>query len=411
VTVLVTGASGFIGRPLCELLASRGTAVVTTTRFQVESAERQAESLDASGPASSVIRSSSAASPSSVLCRPSSVQLDLASETPVELPSGLDTIFHLAGKAHALADTSQDESEYTRINTDGTRRLLEAAQRAGVRAFVYFSSVKAAEAAGPNWGKGQGAGGKGGAPEGPEDRRRRTDDGGLRTGGWPAENGYLRTVTGSVQSPDAQSPLSDHQSPLALDESCDGMPLDAYGKSKRAAEDLVLRGAYVPHAVVLRPSLVYGPNPKGNLEKMITAVRRGRFPPVPEFGNQRSMVHVDDVCAAAILAAEKSVAKGQCYILADDEPFSTRQLFEWICTAVGRPVPRWKMPYWTLRALARTGDAIGHLRGRRFFFDSDALEKFSGDAWYAADKAKRELGWQPQHSLRESIGEICLSVK
>ncbi|NLH10494.1 MAG: hypothetical protein GX464_04000, partial [Holophagae bacterium] len=54
---------------------------------------------------------------------------------------------------------------------------------------------------------------------------------------------------------------------------------------------------------------------------------------------------------AALLAAEHPAAKGQVFIVADNEPFSTRQLFEWICAAAGRKVPRWTMPLWFLRVL------------------------------------------------------------
>ncbi len=292
---------------------------------------------------------------------------DLAADAPIELPPGIDTIIHLAGKAHALAEVAQDEAEYFRINTEGTRRLLEAAKRAGVRAFVLFSTVKA---------MGDEAG-------------RRTEDGGWRTGDGGAIGG-------------CRSSVIDHP----MDELCLVPPDTPYGQSKRAAEKLVLDGGYVAHPVVIRPCLVYGPTPKGNLEKMIAAVRRGRFPPLPEVGNKRSMVHVDDVVAAALLAAEHSGASGQVFIAADEEPFSTRQLFEWICAAAGRPVPRWTMPLWMLRGLGRVGDVIGRLRGRRFVFDSDALAKLTGSAWYSSAKLQRELGWKPRHTLRETLPEI-----
>ena len=195
-----------------------------------------------------------------------------------------------------------------------------------------------------------------------------------------------------------------------MDELCSAPPDTPYGQSKRAAEKLVLEGGHVPHPVALRPYLVYGPTPKGNLEKMIAAVRRGRFPPLPEVGNKRSMVHVDDVIAAALLAAEHPAAKGQIFIVADNEPFSTRQLFEWICTAAGRQVPRWTMPLWFLRVLGRVGDLIGRLRGRRFVFDSDALAKLTGNAWYTSAKLQRELGWRPRHTLRETMPEVLREV-
>ena len=132
------------------------------------------------------------------------------------------------------------------------------------------------------------------------------------------------------------------------------------------------------HPVVLRPCLVYGATPKGNLEKMIAAVRCGRFPPLLEVGNKRSMVHVDDVVMAALLAAENSAAAGQVFIVADDEPFSTRQLYEWICAAVGRDIPRWTIPLWQLHLLGWGGDMIGWMRRRRFVFDSVALAKLTG---------------------------------
>lgn len=64
------------------------------------------------------------------------------------------------------------------------------------------------------------------------------------------------------------------------------------------------------------------------------------------------------------------------------------------------------MSLWTLRLLGRVGDLIGKLRGRRFVFDSDALAKLTGSAWYTSAKLQRELGWAPKHTLRETMPEI-----
>jgi nucleoside-diphosphate-sugar epimerase len=302
------------------------------------------------------------------------------------LPEGIDTIIHLAGKAHALAEVAQDEAEYFRVNTDGTRRLLEAARRAGVRSFVLFSTVKAA-------GDKPSAEGRMQSEEVPP----RAANDGLRD----SRNDHKFDSSNTTSGVDL----------AALDESCLSLPDTPYGQSKRAAERLVLEGGYVPHPVVIRPCLVYGPTPKGNLEKMITAVRRGRFPPLPEVGNRRSMVHVDDVIAAALLAADHPAASGQIYIASDNRPFSTRELFEWICIAAGRRVPRWTIPLWLLRLLGRVGDGIGRVRGRRFVFNSDALEKLTGNAWYSSAKLQRELGWKPEHTLMESMPEVLRSAK
>lgn len=323
-SALVTGATGFIGRRLVDALRAAGVPVVAGLHA-----------------------GSKSHAPEGIL---DAIDYDLTGDGPIELPAGIDTIYHLAGKAHAIAELSQDPAEYARVNREGTRRLLEAARRSGARAFVFFSSVKAAAAL------------------------------------------HDRTVGQSERR--------------ALDETDDAAPDSAYGRSKREAEELVLRGGYVPHPVVLRPSLVYGPGVVGNIEKMIEAVRRGRFPPVPEVGNKRSMVHADDLIAAAILAAKSPKAAGQIYIVADNGPCSTRELFVWMCEALGRRVPGWTVPAWSLRGLAHAGDMIGSLTRRRFVFDSQALDRLVGDAWYSSRKLQERLGWVPHRTIRESLAEM-----
>jgi nucleoside-diphosphate-sugar epimerase len=278
------------------------------------------------------------------------VLFDLATQRlQANVLAGVDTIFHLAGKAHALAETRQDEEEYFRINTEGTRTLLEAARSAGVRRFVFISSVKA-----------MGEGGD-----------------------------------------------------ACQDESEACRPESPYGRSKLAAERLVLEGDYVPEPVVLRLSMVYGSSRKGNLPRMVDAVAKGRFPPLSEGGNKRSMVHVDDVVQAALLAAEKPEAVGQTYIVTDGHIYSTRQMYEWICEALGKPVPDWTVPIRMLKVLAKVGDAIGRVRGRRFMFDSDALEKLTGSACYTSEKIGRGLGFRPTRDLCSALPEMVtyLSLK
>ncbi|MGH8018034.1 MAG: NAD-dependent epimerase/dehydratase family protein [Opitutaceae bacterium] len=318
-TAFVTGVTGFIGRRLVQILQAEGWNVTCGVR----------PGSNWRMPPGNNVRV---------------VACDLLGTGGPSVPAGTDVVFHLAGKAHALAEIAQDESEYAEINTGGTRLLLEAARKAGVRAFVFFSTVKAA-----------------------------------------------------ADAPAAAQPI---------DESWAGQPDTSYGRSKRDAERLVLEGNHAPHPVVIRPCLVYGPHPKGNLEKMIEAVRRNRFPPLPETGNKRSMVHLDDVCRAAILAATSPAAGKKTYIVADDEPISTRQLFVWMSEALGKPVPRWTLPLWMLRVLGWSGDFIGKARGRRFVFDSEALAKLTGSACYSAAAIKRDLGWCPSHRLRDELKKM-----
>lgn len=309
--ILVTGANGFIGGMLCRALKATAVYVVASTRAPNH------------GPWDEVI------------------PWVAGRDEPLLIPK-LDTVFHLAGKAHSLSQGRQDDDEYFRINTEGTRRILEAAAGAGVRRFVFFSSVKA---------MGEG-------------------------------------------------------SQTCLDEAAYCHPGTPYGASKLAAEKLVLEGGYVPEPVVIRLSMVYGNTQKGNLPRMIRAVEKGRFPPLPETHNKRSMVHVDDVVRAAMLVAESTEAVGQTYIVTDGTPYSTRQIYAWICEALGKPMPGWNVPMPVLKAIARVGDGIGHLRRRRFMFDSDALDKLIGSAWYSSRKLEDELGFEPKYHLRDSLPSI-----
>lgn len=197
---------------------------------------------------------------------------------------------------------------------------------------------------------------------------------------------------------------------VCQDESVSCCPETPYGRSKLVAERFVLEGGYVPEPVVLRLSMVYGCSHKGNLPRMIEAVAKGRFPPLPDVGNKRSMVHVKDVVQAAMLAAERSAAVGQAYIVTDGHPVSTRQMYEWICGVLGKPVPAWTIPIRLMKVLAHVGDGIGRVRGRRFMFDSGALDKLISSACYSSEKIKRELGFRPAWDLRSALPEIVASL-
>jgi UDP-glucose 4-epimerase len=308
----VTGASGFIGRRLCERIA-RGGEVRALFRSPAE------------GPWISVDH------------------LDLSRDAfPVDALKGVDTLFHLAARTHAVDEYAEDGPQYRAINVDGTRRLLEAAGRAGVRRMVFFSSVKA-------MGEGSAA---------------------------------------------------------SQDESAEPAPTTWYGITKLEAEKLVLDGGYVEEPVVLRPALVYGPGAKGNLERMIDAVRTGRFPPVPEVNNRRSVVHVDDVVAAAELAADSPGAAGRVFIVTDGRPVSTREMYEWICDALGLPVRRWKVPAAAFKGLSLVGDAIGRVRGRRWIFDSAAYEKMFGSACYESTAIGQALGFEPKWTFQTALPHL-----
>ncbi|NCC40397.1 MAG: NAD-dependent epimerase/dehydratase family protein [Gammaproteobacteria bacterium] len=311
---LVSGANGFIGRALCGLLMERGCRVRALVRRETPGPWHE-----------------------QICC-------DLARDSiPSEICRDIDGVFHLAGIAHVRAHASDDDPLYQRVNVDGARLLLDAAESAGVRRFVFFSSVKAAAD--------------------------------------PGEH--------------------------CVDEGWDAPPTDAYGRSKLSAERLVLRRAERGmHVSVLRPTLVYGQGVKGNLRRMIDAVAAGRFPPLPDTHNRRSMVSLSDLAEAAWLAMTLDAAKGRVYIVSDGVDYSTHAIHLAIRTALGRPAPSWSFPLWLLTAGARLGDLLEHSTRRPMSFSSAALARLCGSACYRSDRLRAELGWSPRATFNDVVGEM-----
>ena len=274
---------------------------------------------------------------------------DLAAEVP---PLGrlgpLDVIFHLAGRVHAADRRKTEYGEHFRANVLGTRHLLMAAAQSATRRVVFTSSVAA-----------MGAGTRG-----------------------------------------------------CLDESAEPAPVTAYGKTKLAAEGLVLASwpAGFPEGVVLRLPLVYGPGQKGNLDRMLRAIVRGRFPPPPRLGNRRSVAHIEDVVDALVLAARHPAAAGKVYLVCEPEPCSTRSIYDWTHQALGRRPANWGTPASALRALGWSGDLAAFFLGRRVAFDSRAIERLLGDAWYSSGRIASELGFGSRRCLREELPRLVADL-
>ena len=258
------------------------------------------------------------------------VVCDLESEViPKDALDGIDTVFHLAGYAHDLRDSGQLEQVYRLINVDASLHLAQAAIQNDVKKFVYVSSVKA--------------------------------------GGSKSISGRCMTEMDQVE------------------------PKDIYGKTKREAEIKLLeigRRSNM-HISIIRPSLVYGPDVKGNLRLMKAGIKRGWFPPLPEVNNRRSMIHVDDLVQALMLVAEDKRANGEIYIATDGEQYSSRQIYEEICAALNKPVPRWSVP--------RVIFDIVSLMSSRLRY---SVDKLLGDECYSSKKLK-SLGFEAKRSLRE----------
>lgn len=204
-------------------------------------------------------------------------------EIPNNALEDVDVVFHLSGFAHDLRNEHKLKDFYKKINVDATVKLANLAVKSNVKKFVFVSSVKAA---GIEFFKG------------------------------------------------------------CANENNQGDPRGIYGKTKREAELKLLKIGQESgmHVSIIRPSLVYGPNVKGNLQLMLTGIKKGWFPPLPETNNKRSMIHVDDLVQAILLVAHDSRAKGEIFIATDGNPYSSREIYNTMCSLLGKSIPTWNVP-------------------------------------------------------------------
>lgn len=262
--VLVTGAGGFIGAHLCPALAQAGFEVVRAPAHDDEAA-RAAAPLD-----------------------------------------GVEAVVHLAALVHRPRGAA-GEADYRRANVDATARLAERAVAAGVRRFVFMSTVKVHGERSPLGGDGR------------------------------------------------ARPFTEADAPA---------PADAYARSKWAAEQrLHAIAAGTPLAVtVLRPPLVYGPGVRANFLALLRAVDRGLPLPFGALRNRRSLLYVGNLVDAVRHCLQHAGAADRTFLVADGEDLSTPALVRALAKALGRPARLVPVPEAWLRA-------AGTLIGRRAALD------------------------------------------
>ena len=266
--VLVTGASGFVGRAVLERLKHGGT-------HAIRAAVRRADIPRVAGVDYAVVGS-----------------LDRTTDWSAALV-GCDVVIHAAARVHVMRDVAEDPlAEFRRTNVDGTLRLARQAIAAGVRRFVFVSSIKV--------------------------------------------NGE-ETAAGRP-----------------FDASDEPAPADAYGHSKLEAE-LGLRALLGDAGVawvIVRPPLVYGPGVKANFLTLMRLLQRGLPLPFGGVLNQRSLVALDNLVSLLHECCVNPRAANEVFLAADGEDLSTPELMRRIGAALGRPARLFDVPTGVLLAAA-----------------------------------------------------------
>ena len=254
--------------------------------------------------------------------------IDIAKEIPV-LRERYDIVLHVAGKAHSVPKTEAERQVFFDVNLQGTQNLCTALERRRVpRAFIFISTVAVYGCA------------------------------------------YGENIT------------EDH-------------PLDGdtpYAMSKRLAEEYLQKWCYEHNVIlgIIRPSLIAGPNPPGNLGAMIHGIRSGKYLSIAGGQARKSVLMVQDIAKLVSLLAEK----GGIYNVCDSHHPTFRELETTICRQLDKKLP-FSIPYWAAKCMALVGDCLG----KKAPINSLKLKKITESLTFSNEKAMRELGWKPTRVL------------
>jgi len=304
-SVLVTGASGFIGRVLQTRLAEHG--------YQVRVLTRPAQDL-------------------------------LAPDSLTALCAGVDTVYHLAACAHV---NQVDAGLLHKINVTGTDNLLQVAVNAGVPRFVFVSSI-----------------------------------------------------------------LADPQYDV---------PRTAYGESKFRAEQLLTQAHQAGQIAVsiVRPVNVYGPGMKGNLMSLFRLINAGLMPPLPAFEQGFSLIGIDDLCRAIMLAGEQLALTGQpadpqhaprpapaLLPVTDGQRYTIKAVEQAMRQALGKRQPAWTTPRWLFYLAALGLEGTGRVLRLK---NAPGLRSYRTLTrnYHVDDSASRaQLGYNPRATLYQTLPAI-----
>lgn len=251
----MTGATGFIGRALCSELLRHGHSVCAATRSIEDSKRLAQEGVEAIAVGT----------------------VDAGTDWHKAL-SGCKAVVHLAARVHVMRDETTDPlAEFRAVNVEGTLNLARQAAKAGVRRFIFLSSIKV--------------------------------------------NGEL-TLPGQ--------PFTEHDVPA---------PLDAYGVSKHEAEEGLRKIAQQAdmEVVIIRLPLVYGPGVKANFLSILRWLQKRVPLPFGAINNRRSLVALDNLLDFIATCLGHPSAANQTFMVSDGEDISTTELLHRMATVLNVP--------------------------------------------------------------------------
>lgn len=194
-------------------------------------------------------------------------------------------------------------------------------------------------------------------------------------------------------------PGTDENGPIA--------PFNAYGRTKAEAEAIIARwqsAAADRTAIVVRPTVVFGPGNRGNVFNLLSQIASGRFVMVGSGRNAKSMAYVDNV-AAFLLQALTAGQGHSVHIYTDGPDLQMAELVGLVRQRLhGKSGTGPRLPYWLGMALGHLADLVARLTGRRLPVSAIRVRKFCATTSFAS--ANPLPGFVPPHDLREGLAHV-----
>ncbi len=257
--------------------------------------------------------------------------------------NGVDTVFHLA----AMQGLWVPMEEYYKVNVTGTENVCRAALKAEVRHIVHVSSWTI-------YGMGR---------------------------GW---------AIGEEVAPEPHN--------------------DPYWITKAQGDLLVQRMILRDRlpAAIIRPGTIFGVGDRLNFGRMAAKVREGKGLIIGSGNNALPLVYVTDVVQGLLLCAEKEQALGQAFNITNDQPLTQKQLLHAIAQELGVAPPRLHVPYRAAYSIAYAAErAVSFTGAKHPFVTRHGVTLYGTDNRHSIDKARTELGYAPQVSIREGVRLAC----
>ena len=194
----------------------------------------------------------------------------------------------------------------------------------------------------------------------------------------------------------------------------------SYGFSKLAAEKLLMSEHCAGNieGIVLRPVNIYGPGMRGNIARLMILIARGIAPPLPTLETKISLVGIQDLCEAVILALRSDEAIGGTYLVTDGQEYSINRIEEEIYRVANKKMRSWRPPRLILFVLIQIVVKSNNLL-RLFGIEISLLtglsvrsyENLTRDNLFENTKLTEDLGFKPRHTFYGSLPEIYEEIK